>query len=109
MNSTLLRFCVLLAAAAPVVPAVHAATAPAEAAKRHALKGVVTNVLTDQSALMVKHEDIPGVMRAMTMMFKVDAETLKTVKKGDAVTGMMARENGEWRLYDVKVVPAKKS
>src|SRR5687768_15685344 len=111
MNSKPLRLAVLLAvtpfALLTVTPRAVAATA-AEMAKRHPLKGVITNVLADQSALMVKHEEIPGVMRAMTMMFKVDAATLKAVKKGDAITGLMTREDGEWKLYDVKVVADKK-
>jgi Cu/Ag efflux protein CusF len=101
-----------LAPAAPVVlvPAVHAAPAQKSPlnGKRHPLKGVVTAVDSGLSALRVKHEEIPGVMRAMTMLFKVDAATLKAVKPGDAITGLMTREEGEWRLYDVKVVTAAK-
>lgn len=75
---------------------------------RHALRGVITGVLAEKSALMVKHEEIPGVMRAMTMMFKVDAATLKSAKEGQAITGMMARESDGWHLYDVKPAADKK-
>ena len=74
--------------------------------KQHALRGVVTAVHADRSALMVKHEEIPGVMRAMTMLFRVDEATLKQVKKGDHITGKMSHQDGEWQLRDVKVVPA---
>jgi Cu/Ag efflux protein CusF len=56
---------------------------------------------------MVKHEEIPGFMRAMTMMFKVDAATLKSAKKGDAVTGMMSRRGDDWVLEDVRPAKAK--
>ena len=80
-----------------------------DAAQRHPLKGVVTAVDADQSALRVKHEDVPGVMRAMTMQFKVDAATLKSVKPGDAITAMLMQEGSEYWLRDVKVVSAKKS
>ena len=73
--------------------------------KRYPLKGVITSVLPERSALMVKHEEIPGFMRAMTMMFKVDAATLKSAKKGDAITGMMSRQGDDWVLEDVR--PAK--
>lgn len=55
---------------------------------------------------MVKHEEIPGVMRAMTMLFRVDAATLKTSEKGQAITAMMSRQSDEWWLHDVKVVAA---
>ena len=103
----------VLATLAPAA-AIAATTPPAaekksDAARRHPLRGVVTSVDAERSALMVKHEEIPGVMRAMTMMFKVDAATLKAVKKGDAITGQMARdEAGGWRLHDVKVASAAK-
>src|SRR5688572_3162080 len=65
------------------------AVASSDGEKRHPLRGIVTAVLPDRAALMVKHEEIPGVMRAMTMLFKVDAATLKSVQKGQAITGMM--------------------
>lgn len=76
-------------------------------AKRHALRGVITAVHADRGALMVKHEEIPGVMPAMTMLFKVDAATLQAAKKGQAIVGQMARENDEWWLHEVKPAPAK--
>jgi Cu/Ag efflux protein CusF len=87
------------------------ATAPAassDAIKRHPLKGVIVAVRPEQSALTVKHEEIPGVMRAMTMQFKVDAATLKQAQKGQAITGLMSRQNNEWVLEDVKFVAAPK-
>jgi Cu/Ag efflux protein CusF len=74
---------------------------------RHPLRGVITSVMAEQSAFMVKHEEIPGVMRAMTMMFKVDAATLKAFKPGDTITGLMSRRGRDWLLEDVKPAAAK--
>ena len=82
-------------------PAAHAAI------KRHPLKGVITSVLADQSALMVKHEEIPGVMRAMTMLFKVDGATLQSARKGQGITGLMSRQGDDWVLEEVKLAAAK--
>ncbi len=82
----------------------------AQAEKRHPLRGVITSVQADRSAIMVKHEAIPGVMRAMTMFFRVDAATLKSAKQGQTITALMYRQADEWWLHDVKVVettPAK--
>lgn len=78
----------------------------ADPVKRHPLRGVITAVLAEKSALMVRHEQIPGVMRAMTMMFKVEPQTLPSVRQGDAITAQMSREGDDWWLRDVKVVPA---
>ena len=83
------------------------AAAPA-APKRHPLRGVITSVVADKSAFMVKHEEIPGVMRAMTMRFKVDETTFKAFKVGDALTGLMSRQGNTWVLEDVKPAPAVK-
>ncbi len=96
----------LLFALPLVSPAADQPTAPEKKnpapAARHPLRGVITGVLAEKSALIVKHEEIPGVMRAMTMMFKVDAATLKSAKEGQAITGMLAREADGWWLHDVK-------
>lgn len=99
------------AVAAPAVAhaAEKSAGAPA-AGQRHPLRGVITAVLPAQSAFMIKHEAIPGVMRAMTMMFKVDEATLKAFKTGDAITGLMSRQDRYWVLEEVKAAtpqPAK--
>lgn len=90
-------------------PAPAAATKAADTIKRHPLKGVITAVLAEKSALMVKHEEIPGVMRAMTMMFKVDAATLQSVQQGQIITGQMSRQGSDWVLEEVKIVAAKKN
>ena len=103
--------CLALLAPLPLVAADKPATdtKASEPVKRHPLKGVVTGILADRSALLVKHEAIPGVMRAMTMMFKVDAATLKNAKEGQAITGLMSRQGDAWVLEEVKVVADKKS
>jgi Cu/Ag efflux protein CusF len=82
--------------------------ASAETVKRHPLRGVITAVYADRGSIMVKHEEIPGVMRAMTMLFRVDAATLKSAEKGQTITAMMSRQSDEWWLHDVKVVAAAK-
>ncbi len=75
--------------------------------KSHPLRGVVTKVQPESATLMVKHEAIPGVMRAMTMLFKVDPEVIGRVKLGETITAKMSRVNDEWRLDDVRVVPTE--
>ena len=96
-------------AAASASPTAANPSAPAAAPeiKRYALRGVVVAVDADKSALRVKHEEIPGFMRAMTMQFKVDASTLTAAKVGAALTGQMSRQGKDWVLEDVKFEPAK--
>ena len=85
-----------------------AAEAPKPEPGSHPLKGVVMGVMTEKTALLVKHEEVPGVMRAMTMMFKVEPAVLEQVKKGDAISAHMARRADGWWLTAVKVAPATK-
>lgn len=99
----------LVAIAADKAPSPPPPAKSADAIKRHPLRGVVTGVMADRSALLVKHEEIPGVMRAMTMMFKVDAATLQTAKEGQTITGLMSRQHDAWVLEEVKIIAEKKS
>lgn len=100
--------CCRAAAAAEPAAAKSGPTGKADAAaKRHPLRGVIVAVHADTTELRVKHEEIPGVMRAMTMLFKVDAATITRVKSGQTITAQMSREDGSWWLHDVKVVEAR--
>jgi Cu/Ag efflux protein CusF len=76
----------------------------AEPAKSHPLRGVIVAVNPERAELTVKHEAIPGVMRAMTMVFRVDAATTQVVRTGQAITARMMRVADEWWLKDVKAV-----
>lgn len=98
--------CCCAPAAAATEPAKPAA--PAEQPKAHPLKGVIMGVMADKTALLVKHEEVPGVMRAMTMMFKVEPAVLEKVKRGDAIQARMQRRADGWWLIDVEVLPPTK-
>jgi len=99
--------CCNTADATPASPAAANPSAPTAAPeiKRYALRGVVVAVDADKSALRVKHEEIPGFMRAMTMQFKVDAPTLAAAKVGATLSAQMSRQGKDWVLEAVKFLP----
>jgi Cu/Ag efflux protein CusF len=72
-------------------------------APRYPLKGVVVDVVPERHALLVKHEEIPDVMRAMTMLLKVGPAPLREAKKGQALTGQLTRREDGWWLEDVEL------
>lgn len=72
---------------------------------RHPIKGVIVGVRTDKQALLVKHEEIPGVMRAMTMLLKTDPTTLQRVAKGQKITGLLLQKDDGWWIESVTVTP----
>lgn len=93
------------------MPAPHAATPAAtgsEATAGHPLRGVVVAVVAEKSALLVKHEEIPGVMRAMTMLLKVDTSTLGAAQKGQAITATLIKKADGWWLENVQVATDSK-
>jgi Cu/Ag efflux protein CusF len=79
------------------------AAANEKAPARHPLRGVVVEVLADKSALLVKHEAIPGVMKAMTMLLKVDTAALNAVKKDSRITGLLVKRADGWWLESVQL------
>ena len=91
------------AASAPVAEST-AGVKPAAPAG-HPLRGVVVEVLAAEQSLLVRHEEIPGVMKAMTMLFKVDAATLAAAKKGRTITATLVKKTDGWWLEDVKAAP----
>jgi Cu/Ag efflux protein CusF len=67
----------------------------------HPLRGVVVAILPEKSALLVKHEEVPGVMAAMTMLLKVDAPTLAAAKKGQSITATLIKKTDGWWIETV--------
>jgi len=82
-------------------------TDPAPAEVTHPLQGVVKSIMADRSMLLIKHEEIPGVMHAMTMAFQVDEATLNAAQKGVAVTGLLVKRDGKFWLIDAKFAPVE--
>jgi Copper binding periplasmic protein CusF len=93
-------------AAEPEPSPTPAATAtPAAPPLGHPLRGVIIDVLPEKSALLVKHEEIPGVMSAMTMLLKVDAPTLAAAQKDAAITATLVKKPDGWWLENVAPAP----
>lgn len=74
---------------------------------RHPLKGEIVRVVPERQSLLVKHEEIPGVMRAMTMLLKVEPTALETATPGQAITGLLVRKPDGWWLEAIKPAPTQ--
>jgi len=69
----------------------------------HALTGVVVDVYPDRRVVMVKHEEIPGVMGPMTMGFEVpEGFDLSSLKKGDPITARMMHEDDRYLIKFIR-------
>jgi Cu/Ag efflux protein CusF len=88
----------------PAPKSAAAATPSVPAAEKPQLQGVIQDILPDRSSLVIKHEAIPGVMRGMTMAFRVDATTLQAARKGQSITGDFESSGGmNFALSNVKL------
>lgn len=73
------------------------------AAKQYPIKGKVVAVDVTKHTVKLNHEDIPGLMRGMTMSLDVaDARLLDGLKEGDEVQGTLKVESGKYILTELK-------
>ena len=81
------------------------ADAPAKANdKRHPLTGEVVSIDAERKVLVVRHDEIPNFMPAMTMEFVVSSGDLATAKKGQRIRAQLIepeQEGGDWRLEQI--------
>jgi putative intracellular protease/amidase len=85
----------------------NAHTATNDPTRKFPLHGVIVDVLPERGALLVKHEEIPGIMAAMTMSFKVPPADLAAAKKGEAIDAHLYQLDGEWHIDGITPSPAQ--
>lgn len=73
---------------------------------RYPLKGEIIGIELDRGRLIVKHEEIPGYMPAMTMEFIVSPGDLANAKEGQHITAEMVSNEGGDLLLE-KIWPAE--
>jgi protein SCO1 len=76
--------------------AVLVAAASCSNAKTYEMRGQILAVNRDKMEILVKHEEIPGFMAAMTMPWKVqEANMLDTLGPGDLITSEIVVDNNQ--------------
>ena len=77
-----------------------AAQPPAE--KHYPLTGEIVSVDQAKKVLVVRHEDVPGLMPAMTMEFAVSAGDAAVAKTGQRIRAQLVPvKQGDWRLEQI--------
>lgn len=68
----------------------------------HPLLGVVQSVNVEGGEMTVAHEEIPGFMEPMTMVFRAAPGDVKNAKPGDRISARLVRdEDGGFRLIKI--------
>jgi protein SCO1 len=76
----------------------------------YTLKGVVLSVAPESGRVLIRHEEIPGFMKAMSMPFQpADKSVLGLLHPGDRVQGVLhvEKQDGavrDYQLRDLKVI-----
>ena len=97
-----------LAIAAPA--AIHADDAPppaapaADNAPRYPFHGVIQGLFPEKGMLLIKHNEVKGLMQAMTMGFRVSPEVFQQVKKGETIDATLVVREDDFYLENIKVV-----
>lgn len=66
-------------------------------------RGIVRAINAENRTVEIEHEDIPGLMQAMTMRFKVAAPVmLKSISRGQNVVFRIEHTKGEFRIVAIK-------
>jgi hypothetical protein len=68
------------------------------------LRGTFTDALPSPGTLRVRHQELPGVLPAGTREFKVAPEVLAAAQPGRQFLGRVIRRDGEWWLFDVRLL-----
>ena len=69
------------------------------------VRGKVVDIDTASSRVNLAHHDIPGLMKAMTMPFKVkNPALLKMVFIGDSISGTLVASETEYYLDTLSVI-----
>ncbi len=105
MKKLLLLPVLLLSACSPAPCDCETPSPVAAEPASHPVRGVVIDLWPEKTALLIKHEEVPGVMRAMTMLFKADSAALRKVKTGDVISARMSRQADGWWLTGIEVLP----
>jgi Cu/Ag efflux protein CusF len=62
------------------------------------VRGIVRGAIADREMLVLTHEEVPGLMGAMTMGFRVVQPAWLGLAAGDRVTFTLVREGGDYLI-----------
>ena len=78
---------------------------PAAPEKHYPIQAEVVSAEPQRQTITVKHGDIPGLMPAMTMSYRVaDSKQIESLKSGDKITADLVVSEEKGRLEKIALV-----
>lgn len=79
---------------------------PAPAPKKYEIDGKILKLDAQQSSATIKHKDIAGLMKGMTMEFAVRGKgEFAKLHEGDHIIGALYTTDDDLWVSDIKVMP----
>jgi protein SCO1/2 len=95
----------ILARVAPVALAVVLSAVACDDTKVHAGHGVIHEVSLEDGQVLIAHDDMPGLMPAMTMSFSIyDKPLLESLRPGDVIDFELTAQRGSFFITAASVV-----
>jgi hypothetical protein len=82
----------------------HCDDAAADELHGFAFMGRIVAVQADQGVVLIAFHEIPGALPAGTREFKAAPQALAAVQPGRDILGRIEQRNGEWWLFDVRLL-----
>lgn len=92
---------------APRKPCLPCAEEDKNAERGYPVKGRILGTDPERNQVLLKHEAIPGVMRAMTMPFNVDPAIIGGLKRDQVILGRIEKRGREWWLFNIRILGAE--
>jgi protein SCO1/2 len=71
--------------------------------KQYDIKGTVVSVAADKQSVTLDHEEIPALMKAMKMEYRVgNPKLLENLKPGDKVQGRLKAESDRYTITELE-------
>jgi hypothetical protein len=74
----------------------------AQAVRGFPMKGRIVSVVPEHGSLIVQHDEIPGVMRAMTMELQADPDVLAAAAPNRELLARIERRGKSWWIFGVR-------
>jgi len=96
----------LLTVALPTTAAAKPCNCPTddEVARGYALRGHVVSLIPSREALVMQHDEIPGVLPAAATEFRVDPAVLKLLATGNEIFARVELRGTEWWLFSARLI-----
>jgi hypothetical protein len=71
------------------------------------IRGTILRVDPGTSQVALDHEELPGILEPGSDLFRAEPDLAASLKPGTRCLARIERRNGEWRIFDVRLLLAK--